>query len=235
MQQAEYGPAPSFYTLYVILQLDLRRRTMLRRKIAVMKFIPPRSRGTPTCDAFRPFDHPEAFPPPDSQPDFRHLRPLSVTDPLALDFDAELGEEQCDIIEDFSVTKFPLRFLYHAVGVRPSVEGGWSCLSMPRPSPPTPSVLQTHSTSKFGIVAPPHVQSTTVPPYNFQSSTIPPDSQSNPLKDLVDELPPFPFVHSPLTDIQRKTLRSMTYEDLPIGTREESPLRRRKVRGITYS
>jgi len=203
--------------------------------MAVIKFIPPRPRGASTCGAFCPFDHPEASPPPVSQPYFHHLRTLSVTDPLALDFDAELGEEQCDIIEDFSVTKIPLSLLCHAVKVRPPVKGVWSHLFMPRPSPPTPSFLQAHSTGKFGTMAPPHVQSLTVPPCNFQSWTVPPDSQSNPLKDLVDELPPFPFVHSPLTDIQRKTMRSMTYEDLPLGAREESPLRRRKVRDVTYS
>jgi len=197
-------------------------------KMAVIKFIPLRSRGAPTCGAFRPVDHPEASRPPVSHPAFRHLRTLSVTDPLALDVDTELGQEQCDIIEDFSVTKIPLSFLCHAVEVRSPVKGVWSHLFMPRPSPPTPSFLQTHSTGKFGTMAPPHVQSPTVPPCDFQSWTVPADSQSNPLKDLVDELPPFPFVHTPLTDIQRKTMRSMTYEDLSLGVREESPLRRRK-------
>jgi hypothetical protein len=66
----------------------------------------------------------------------------------------------------------------------------------------------------------------------FQSS----DSQCYSLKDLVDELPPFPFVHSPFVNLQRKVGRSVEYEDLLKDAKEKSHLRRRwMVRGVTYA
>jgi hypothetical protein len=84
---------------------------------------------------------------------------------------------------------------------------------------------------------PPLVQSpreTSVPSGSsrFQSS----DSQCYLFKDLVDELPPFPFVHSPFINSQRKVGRSAEYEDLLKDAKEKSPLRRRRtVRGVTYA
>jgi hypothetical protein len=58
----------------------------------------------------------------------------------------------------------------------------------------------------------------------------------SPLKDLVDELTPFQFVHSPFVNSQRKVGRSAEYEDLLKDVKEKSTLRRqRMVRGVTYS
>jgi len=169
------------------------------------------------------------------QPDFRYHQTLSVTDTLALDPDG-VEEEQCSVIEDFSVTKIPLHFQCHAVRVRPLVEGAWIDPFTPRPLLPAPSIAQSRSTGQFDTRNPTHVQNRTessVPSPTFRSSTVRSRSRSQSLKDLVDELPLYPFVHSPLKDIQREEMRSVTYEDLLTGAREASPLRRQKVRGVT--
>lgn len=98
------------------------------------------------------------------------------------------------------------------------------------------SIPQSYLTDVFESEAsePPLVQSpreTSVPSGSsrFQSS----NSQCYSLKDLVDELPPFPFVHSPIINSQRTVGRSVEYEDLLKDAKEKSPLlRRRMVRGV---
>ena len=171
------------------------------------------------------------------QPDFRYHQTLSVTDTLALDPD-EVGEGQCSVIEDFSVTKIPLHFQCHAVRVRSPVEGAWSDPFTLRLPMPAPSIAQSRSTGQFDTPNPTHVQNRTessIPSSTFRSSVVRSRSRSQSLKDLVDELPLYPFVHSPLKDIQREEMRSVTYEDLLTGAREASPLRRQKVRGAADS
>jgi hypothetical protein len=98
------------------------------------------------------------------------------------------------------------------------------------------SFPQSYLTDVFESEAskPPLVQSpreTSVPSGSsrFQSS----DSKCYSLKDLVDELPPFPFVHSPFINPQRTVGRSVEYEDLLKDAKEKSPLlRRRMVRRV---
>lgn len=69
-------------------------------------------------------------------------------------------------------------------------------------------------------------------PSRFQSS----DSQCYPFKKFVDELPPLPFIQSPIVNSQRNVGWSLEYEGLLKDTKEKSPLRRRRmVRGVTYS
>jgi hypothetical protein len=142
-------------------------------------------------------------------------------------------------VEAFSVTKTPLSFNSHAVKIRPPENGACRHLFAPRPCLPPPSFLQSCSAGEFDIASPQHVESPTLTVSSITSSDLQPSTvaspRSNPLKDLVDELPPFPFVRSTLSDIQKTEMRSVTYEDLLINAEEESPLRRRKVRGITYS
>jgi hypothetical protein len=125
------------------------------------------------------------------------------------------------------------------------------CESTPSPSPST-SIDSTSVKRSFSFILsgipltkvfesqssePPLVQSpreTLVPSgsSHFQSS----DSQCYSLKDLVDELLPFQFVHSPIVNSQRRVWRSVEYEDLLKNAKEGSPLRRRRmVRGVTYS
>ena len=166
------------------------------------------------------------------QPDFRYHQTLSVTDTLALDPDG-VGEEQYSVIEDFSVTKIPLHFQCHAVRVRPPVEGAWIDPFTPRPPLPAPSIAQSRSAGQIDTPKPMHVQNRTessMRSSTLPSSTVQSRSRSQSLKDLVDELPLYPFVHSPIKDIQREEMRSVTYEDLLTGAREPSPLRRQKVR-----
>lgn len=180
--------------------------------------------------------HSETSYPLVSQPDFRHRQTLSVTDALTLDPN-RVGEEQCSVIEDFSVTKTPLHFQCHAVRVRPAVEGAWSDPFTPSPPLSASSIAQSRSTGQFDAPNPTHVQNRTVssiPSSTFRSSIVRPRSRSHSLKDLVDELPLYPLVHSPLKDIQSE-MRSVTYEDLLTGARGKSPLRRRKVRDATDS
>jgi len=182
-------------------------------------------------------DYSETSYPLVSQHDFRHHQTLSVTDTLALDLD-EVGEEQCNVIEDFAVTKTPLHFQRNPVRVRPLIEGAWSDPFMPRVPLPAPSIAQLRSTGQFDAPNPTHVQNRTessVPSSTFRTSIVRPRSRSHTLKDLVDELPLYPFVHSPLKDIQSEEMRSVTYEDLLTGAREKSPLRRQKVRDATDS
>lgn len=171
------------------------------------------------------------------QPDFRYHQTLSVTDTLALDPDG-VEEEQGSVIEDFSVTKIPLHFQCHAVRVRPPVEGAWSDPFTLRLPMPAPSIAQSRSIRQFDTPNPTHVQNRTessMPSPTLRSSIVRSRSRSQSLKDLVDELPLYPFVHSPLKDIRREEMRSVTYEDLLTGAREASPLCRQKVRGATDS
>jgi hypothetical protein len=190
------------------------------------------------------FNHPGAFSPPGSKPNLHYLRTLSVTDPLALDSSGfGLSDEgQSGVIEDFSVTKIPLSFKCRAIRVRPPVKGaGSQChFFAPRPCPPVPSFLQPRATEIFDIANPPYVESPTptessIPSSDFQSPIVLPGPRSNSLKDLVDELPLFPFVSSPLSDMQKRARRSLTYEDLLKNASEKSPLRRQKVRGVPCS
>jgi len=165
------------------------------------------------------------------QPDFRHRQTLSVTDTLALDPNS-VGEGQYSVIEYFSVTKTPLYFQCHhhdAVRVRPPVEGAWSDPFTPRPPLSASSIAQSRSTRQFDAPNPTHVQNRTessIPSSTFRSSIVRPHSRSHSLKDLVDELPLYPLVHSPLKDIQSEEMRSVTYEDLLTGARGKRPLRR---------
>ena len=210
-----------------------------------VKYVPRRSGVADERGAFHPFNDPAASSPSGSQPNLRYLRTLSVTDPLALDSDVGLDlsdEEQPSIVDDFSVTKIPLSFKYHGIRVRPPVKGaGSQCrLFAPRPCPLVPSFLQSRATEIFDIPSPPYVETPTltessISSSDFQSPIMPPCPRSNPLKDLVDELPPFPFVSSPLPDIQRKARRSLTYEDLLKSVSKKCPLRTQKVSGVPYS
>jgi hypothetical protein len=138
-------------------------------------------------------------------------------------------------MDDFSVTKIPLHFQCHAVRVRPHAEGAWSDPFTPRLRLPVPSIAQSRSTGQFDT-NPMDVQNRTessMPSPTSRPSVVPPRFRSQSLKDLVDELPVYPFVHSPLKNIQREEMRSVTYEDLLTGAREKSPLRRQKVRDAT--
>ena len=208
-----------------------------------IKYVPCREEDANASGAFRPFNHPAASPPRASQPNLHHLPTLCVTDPLAVDSDVGIvDDEQCSVVGDFSVTSTPRSLDCHAVRVKLPVKGaGSQChLFAPRPCPPVPSFLQSHATEEFDIASPPHVETPTltessIPASDFESPIVPPVPQHNLLKELVDELPPFPFVHSPLSDIQKKARRSVTYEDLLKSASEKCPLRRRKVRGVFYS
>jgi hypothetical protein len=150
-----------------------------------------------------------------------------------------VGEDkQCSVIEDFSVTKIPLQFQCH-VRVRPPVEGAWSDpFTLRPPLSAASSIAQSRSTGQIDTPNPTRNQNRTessMPSPTFRSSIVRPRSRSHSLKDLVDELPLYPFVHSPLKDIQNEEMRSVTYEDLLTGTREKGPLRRQKVRDATDS
>lgn len=209
------------------------------------EYPPRRSGDANACGAFHPFNYPTASFPPGSQSNLRYLRTLSVTDPLALDSGVGLGlsdEEQPGVVEDFSATKIPLSFKCYAIMVKPPVKGaGSQChLFAPRPCPPVPSFLLSRATEMSDIASSLYLESPTltessIPSSDFQSPIVLPGPRSNPLKDLVDELPPFPFVSSPLSDIHKKARRSLTYEDLLKSAREKCPLRRQKVRGVPCS
>src|SRR5260221_3913236 len=126
-------------------------------------------------------DHSETFYPLVSQPDFRHHQTLSVADTLALDPDG-VGEEQCDVIEDFSVTKIPLHFQRHTVRVRPLIDGAWSDPFTPRVPLPAPSIVQLRSTGQFDAPNPTHVQNRTessLPSSTFRTSIVRPRSRSH--------------------------------------------------------
>lgn len=204
-----------------------------------LKYTPRCPEGAFSGGAFCPqaIDRLETSYPRVSQPDFLYPQPLSVTDILALDPDG-FGEEQCNVIDDYSVTNTPLHFQCHAVRVRPLVEGAWSDPFTPPLPLSAPSITQSRFLGQFDTPNPMHVQNRTessMPLSNFRSSIVRPRSRSHSLKDLVDELPLYPFVHSPLKGIQREEKRSVTYEDLLMGAREESPLRRQKVCDATDS
>jgi hypothetical protein len=101
-----------------------------------------------------------------------------------------------------------------------------------------PSFLKSRATDIFDpprVESPTLTESSSILSSDFQSPIATPGPQSDPLKELVDELPPFPFVSSPLSDIQRRARRSLTYEDLLKSASEKCPLRRQKVRGVPYS
>jgi hypothetical protein len=210
-----------------------------------MKHVPRRSGDANARGAFHPLNYPAASFPPGSQSNVRYLRTLSVPDPLALDSSVGLGlsdEEQPGVVEDFSVTKIPLSFKCQAIRVKPPVKGaGSQCLLFaPRPFPPVPSFLQSRATEISDIASPPYLESSTLTESSILSSDsksliVLPGPRSNPLKDLVDELPPFPFVGPPLSDTPEKARRSLTYEDLLKNARETCPLRRQKVRGVPSS
>ena len=202
-----------------------------------LKYHPRRPEDAFSGGAFWPqaIDHSETSYPLILQPDFRYHQTLSVTDTLALNPDG-VGEEQCSVMDNFSVTKIPLYFQCHAIRVSPHAEGAWSDPFTPRLPLPAASIAQSRSTGQFDTPNSTHVQNRTessMPSSTSRPSIVPPRSRSQSLKDLVDELPVYPFVHSPHKNIQREEMRSVTYEDLLTGAREESPLRRQKVRDAT--
>ena len=202
-----------------------------------LKYQPRRPEDAFSESAFWPqaIDDSETSYPLILQPDFRYHQTLSVTDTLALNPDG-VGEEQCSVMDNFSVTKIPLHSQCHAVRVRPHAEGAWSDSYTPCLPLPATSMTQSCSTRQFDTLNPTHVQNRTessMPSSTPRPLVVPPRSRSQSLKDLVDELPVYPFVHSPLKNIQRDEMRSVTYEDLLTGEREKSPLRRQKVRDAT--
>lgn len=215
------------------------RNESLRRlyTATIMRYTPCRSEHEFKRDTFYPVNRPEvSFPPLVSQHELCDPPTLRVTEPLSLGSDVGLGKEECNIIiDDFLVSKISLSLPCHPIRVRLPVKGTWDYPTTSSQSPQAPS--HPHSCS-IGTAASPHVQSpreSLMPSTKSNSSTALPVSRPHPLKDLVNELPPFPFPHSLLTDFLGKLESSVTYEDLLTGAKavQSRPLRlrRRKVRG----
>jgi len=172
---------------------------------------PSRSEQARALETFRPFDNPETCsPPPVPRPELPYLADRNSEELLA----------EYDTPNDFSFSKVALSFepQRRAVGIRNPVEGarGPPSSFSQMPLPPQPRSLVGSKAVGFRDV-------------QSQSAIVPPGSQSQNLKALVDELPPFPFTHTPTIDSRREATRSVTYEDLVSrGKAEQTFLRGRK-------
>ncbi|KAH9974185.1 hypothetical protein BJV74DRAFT_990241 [Russula compacta] len=244
-----FGASCKFIHDATILEQEARRRDRKDNKCMsaqpedtrpsmIMKCTPCHSEHEPTCDAFYPVDRLEVSSSPlVSQLGLCAPPTMRLTQPLSLASDVGLGREECSIIiNDFLVSKISLSLPCHPVRVRLPVKGTWDYPSTSSQPPQAPSL--PHSCS-IGTAASPHVQSPRecpMPSSRSHSSTALPVSRPHPLKDLVDELPPFPFPHSPLTDFLGKLDRSVTYEDLLTGAKglQSRPLRLRRRKSWAY-
>src|SRR5712672_122572 len=168
---------------------------------------PSRSEQARTLEIFRPFDNPVICSPSAPQP----CLPDRNTEVFrTLGSGATLDGVEHDVPNGFSFSKVALSFepARRVVETRNPVQSAWGAAPSTPPSfsqgpslPPQPRSLAGSKT--VGLRG---VQS--------QSTTVPPSSRSQNLKDLVNELPPFPFTHTPTIDHRREATRSVTYEDL---------------------
>jgi hypothetical protein len=193
--------------------------------MADMQYTPSGSEQARTLETFRPFDNPEiCSPPPAPQPELPCLPDWNTEEFfLAHGSGATRDGEVYDLPNNFSSSKVALSFEpdRRAVGTRnPVGEGG------ARGRSSTSSFLQG-SPSSAGF----KTKTVGLRDVQPQSAVVPPGSQTSSLKDLVDDLPPFPFSHTPTVDPRREATRSVTYEDLVTrGKAGQGPLRERKVR-----